>query len=497
MAKSSLKARLIFINTLIVSVLVVGGAFATIKASEKASLQMLDSGLLNRARELSTSPFPMAPPQPHPNADGVSGSVQGQQRQGQRPGFRNGEPGRMGRPPRGPGPDFGRPVWILSSGEVIGPPDRRAAWSDPMVKQSLAGQEVVATVESDEGPLRTASVPMMRDKKIIGVVQTVQPIEGLLVASEAGQQVLLWILPLGLAAAGLAGWLVLRNSLQPVERATETATAIAKTGALNERLPVSGTDEMSRLSGAFNEMLDTIAAAQSEKDLALARVEAALEDQKRFTADASHELRTPLASIRLAIETLRRSDALEPDAKRQLSLMDGVSKGMARLIDDLLTLARADSGSLRVNRAALDIKKPLAEALLVHGLGESDRLRVSFPDEALMSIGDEDAVRRIAVNLLANALRHCPEGELELGGRTDGIKTFFWVRDKGEGMTPEDAAQAGTRFFRADSARNRETGGHGLGLAICRSLAEAMGGGLSLSSELGQGTCVQVWLLRG
>jgi two-component system, OmpR family, sensor kinase len=522
-AKSSLKTRLILTNTLIVSVLLVGGAYATLKASEAASLRMLDNGLLNRARELSASPVPMlerpinlpdeGPGGPGgidergtqntgPNSDGQGGQPpwQRQGAQGRGNGLGRGQNGGGpggGRRPRGPGPDFGRPVWILTSGQVLGPPGRREAWSDVQFKDALTGKELVATVEKDEGPLRVASVPIRRDGKIIGVVQAVQPVEGLTVASAAGQQVLLWVLPLGLLASGLAGWLVLRTSLAPVERATETASKIAKTGALNERLPVAGTDEMSRLSEAFNGMLETIAASQAEKDQAYARMEEALEDQKRFTADASHELRTPLSSIRLAIESLRKSDSLAPDAQRQLSLMDGASKGMARLVDDLLTLARADSGSLRVNREALDLKKPLAEALLVKGLGDSERLTVVFPDEALVGIGDEDAVRRIAVNLLANALRHCPEGQLEIGGRVEGGRTLFWVKDEGEGMTPEDALQAGTRFFRADSARNRGTGGHGLGLAICRSLVEAMGGGFRLTSELGRGTLVEVWLPKG
>ena len=524
MAKSSLKTRLILTNTLIVSVLLVGGAYATLKASEAASLRLLDNGLLNRARELSASPIPMLErPINMPNmAPGGQGGINGRendnngpndggeggqppwQRQGQAQGRgigldrgqNGGGPG-AGRRPRGPGPDFGRPVWILTSGQVLGPPDRREAWSDVQFKDALTGKESVATVEKDEGPLRVASVPIRRDGKIIGVVQAVQPVEGLTVASAAGQQVLLWVLPLGLLASGLAGWLVLRTSLAPVERATEAASKIAKTGGLNERLPVAGTDEMSRLSEAFNGMLETIAASQAEKDQAYARMEEALEDQKRFTADASHELRTPLSSIRLAIESLRKSDSLAPDAQKQLSLMDGASKGMARLVDDLLTLARADSGSLRVNREALDLKKPLAEALLVKGLGDSERLTVVFPDEALIGIGDEDAVRRIAVNLLANALRHCPEGQLEIGGRIEGGRTLFWVKDEGEGMSPEDAQQAGTRFFRVDSARNRGTGGHGLGLAICRSLVEAMGGGFRLTSELGRGTLVEVWLPKG
>lgn len=518
MAKSSLKTRLILTNTLIVSVLLVGGAYATIKASESASLRMLDSGLLNRARELSNAPVPMLemrigqPPEGE-NAqrgngeaeDFRNGSLNGGPGfgRGQGPGMGNGPGGRgqnggpgMGRPPRGGGPDFGRPVWILTSGQVLGPPDRREAWSESMFQDSLKGREQIATVNKDEGPLRAASVPILRDGKIIGVVQTVQPIEGLAVASAAGEEVLLWVLPLGLLASGLAGWLVLRTSLAPVERATETASMIARTGALSERLSVAGTDEMSRLSEAFNGMLDAIAASQAEKETAYQKMEEALENQKRFTADASHELRTPLSSIRLAVESLRSSDTLGPEARKHLVLMDGASRGMARLVDDLLTLARADSGSLIVNREDFDLKKPLAEALLVHGLGDSDRVHVEFPDEALIGLGDEDAVRRIAVNLLGNAMRHCPAGSISLGGKSEDLRTIFWVQDEGEGMSPDEALQAGTRFFRADSARNRGTGGHGLGLAICRSLAEAMEGGLALTSEQGKGTRVEVWIPR-
>lgn len=516
MAQGSLKTRLILVNTAILAALLLGSGYLMQSATRSASLRLLDRGLMARAQEIAKGPVPGlespmmgAPGQPFapPNPEGFP------PREGDEPPI--GQPRRLGaRNGLGPGPrgqgaglglglgggrgprnlDFGRPVWIDRSGKVLAPAGRTAPWSLSLAKESLAGIAKIETAASDEGDLRVASVPIRREGQIIGAVQVVQPMEGLNVSQAAAGQVFLWFVPLGVAGAAGAVWLVLRNSMAPVERATQAAEAIASTGRLGERLPVAGTDEMAQLSQAFNRMIERLEVTSSEKDLAMKRLSTALEEQKRFTADASHELRTPLASLRLSIQGLKEGAGLPEESQKQLDLMDGVSRGMARLVDDLLTLARADSGNLRLAQEPLDLKKPLAEALLVHGLGDSEWVQVAFPDGALMGVGDEDAVRRIAVNLLANAKRHCPEGALGLGGKIEGPWAVFWVQDSGEGMTQEEADQAGTRFYRADAARARDKGGHGLGLAICRSLAEAMGGGLKMTSEKGKGALVQVWV---
>lgn len=516
MAQGSLKTRLILVNTAIVAFLLVGSGYLMQTATRNASLRLLDRGLMARAQEIARGPVPgldgplmggrgeqFAPPNPEgPPPQDVVDPQPGLQR-------RVGARGGLGQGPRGQGPglglgpgggrgprnlDFGRPVWIDLSGKVLAPAGRSSPWSASLAKVSFSGSTEIDTVASDEGDLRVASAPIRRGDRIIGAVQVVQPMEGLNVSQAAAGQVFLWFVPLGVAGAAGAVWLVLRNSMAPVERATKAAEGIASTGRLDERLPVAGSDEMAQLSQAFNRMIERLEISSSEKDLALQQVSAALEEQKRFTADASHELRTPLASLRLSIEGLKESAAFPQESRKQLDLMDGVSRGMARLVDDLLTLARADSGKLRLSREPLDLKKPLAEALLVHGLGDSERLQVVFPDGSLMGIGDEDAVRRIAVNLLANAKRHCPEGALTLGGKVDGPWAVFWVKDSGEGMSQEEADRAGTRFYRADAARARDKGGHGLGLAICHSLAEAMGGGMKIISEKGCGALVQVWV---
>ncbi len=521
MARGSLTSRLILTNTVIVAVLLVGGGYLMQTASRNASMRLLDRSLMTRAQEIAMGPFPglempLGPGPAQGNAQ-VPGAIQepgnplwpqpeqsqtprggGQQQgrgMGQRPGFSRMPGFGGGRGPRGM--DFGRPVWLDLSGKVVAPPGRTVPWSVELSAESAKGKRSIATVPSNEGPLRAASVPVVRKGKAIGVVQVVQPMEGLQVSMTASRQVFLWVVPFGLLASGLVGWLVLRNSLAPVERATKTAEKIAETGRLDERLPVTGTDEMSKLSEAFNLMFEKLSVSQSAKDEAMTRLAAALEEQKRFTADASHELRTPLASLRLSIEGLKESAAFPQEPRKQLDLMDGVSRGMARLVDDLLILARADSGNLSLSKEHLDLKKPLAEALLVHGLGDSETLQVAFPEGALMGVCDEDAVRRIAVNLLANAKRHCPDGALTLGGKVDGPWAVFWVKDSGEGMSQEEADQAGTRFYRADAARDRDKGGHGLGLAICRSLAEAMGGGMKIISEKGSGALVQVWVPAG
>jgi signal transduction histidine kinase len=243
--------------------------------------------------------------------------------------------------------------------------------------------------------------------------------------------------------------------------ASEIATAERTAASLATRLEVPPSeDELARLAVTFNAMLD--------------RLQGAFETQRRFIADASHELRTPLTAIRGHVEVLIRQSSkaggerLSPETLDALEDVRRESERMGRLIGDLLLLARSDAadaaGPLAAEPVPLD--QVAHEAVrTARGLAAGQYLEVFAPRPVLVR-GDADRLRQLLLALLDNALRHTPsDGRIvvELGVEADR-EAVLRVRDSGEGIAPEDLPHVFERFYRADGARARATGGTGLGL---------------------------------
>jgi two-component system OmpR family sensor kinase len=293
---------------------------------------------------------------------------------------------------------------------------------------------------------------------------------------------------LGLVALAYA---MVRASLQPLRRIEQTAGAIAG-GDLSQRVPETagpGT-EVGRLSRSLNGMLGQIERAFAARAASEARM-------RRFVADASHELRTPLTSIRGFAELYRQGavrDDLEVD--RLMRRIEGESRRMGGLVDDLLLLARLDERR-PLRRQAVDLAALAADA--VHDArptaGGHD-VRLETPGGGAVPVtGDEERLRQVLGNLLGNAVRHTPRGTTVTvrALRREGAGVLE-VSDDGPGLSPEQAARVFDRFYRADSGRGRTTGGSGLGLAIVHALVEAQGGRVEVETAPGQGACFRVVL---
>jgi two-component system OmpR family sensor kinase len=291
-----------------------------------------------------------------------------------------------------------------------------------------------------------------------------------------------------LVAVGTATWWLVRRGLRPLERMSETATAIAG-GDLSLRVDEEdGTSEVGQLGVAFNGMLTQIEGEIAERRGSEERL-------RRFAADASHELRTPLTSIRGYAELFRRGAADRPeDLALTMRRIESEATRMTSLVDDLLLLAR------------LDRKRPLAHepvdvARLAADVVESQRIvhpqrsyRLSL--DALTVVGDEARLRQVLLNLLSNAASHTPEGTpIDLSTRGEHGEVLIEVADHGPGLTPEDAARVFERFFRVDASRGRsDGGGSGLGLAIVAAIVEAHGGRVEVESVPGEGARFRVRL---
>jgi signal transduction histidine kinase len=290
-----------------------------------------------------------------------------------------------------------------------------------------------------------------------------------------------------IAAAAGAGWLLARNALLPIDRLTAEARRIGARQDFGRRVPYAGPgDEVGRLAGTFNTMLDSL-------EEAFARQARALEAQRRFVADASHELRTPLTTIRGNVELLRlEPGALDADQREALDDVAGEAERMSRLVSNLLELARADAG-LKIRREpvaaqvvidevlARAARRPHTVSLTVHGA-------VDVTVDA-----DRDYLVQLLTILVDNALKYTPAG-----GSVSVTPLFVEgdlrvaVRDSGPGIPPEHQAHIFERFYRADPSRHGE--GTGLGLAIARWIARELGGDITLVSTVGVGSTFTVVL---
>jgi signal transduction histidine kinase len=284
-----------------------------------------------------------------------------------------------------------------------------------------------------------------------------------------------------LAALG-AGYALASRALRPVAALTETAGRIARSRDFGHRVPVATRhDELGRLGATFNGMLSIL--------------EEAYDAQRRFVSDASHELRAPLTAIQANLELLERYPGMTAEERAEAVDEAGrEARRLARLVGDLLALARADAGvALRRERVALDavVRDVFDQA---RHLARGQRLELAGV-EPMTVVGDRDRLQQLLLVLLDNALKYTPvEGEVRLALRRDGTTAEAVVADTGIGIGSDDLPRVFERFYRADPARGRDTGGTGLGLPIARWIAEQHGGEVRLESAPGRGTTATVRL---
>ena len=245
-----------------------------------------------------------------------------------------------------------------------------------------------------------------------------------------------------------------------------------------ERLPLPrAEDEIHRLGETLNRMLD--------------RIEASLERQRVFVADASHELRTPVAVIKMEIEGALRAGGHDPQVHEALVASLEECDHLGQLAEDLLVVARAGEGELELRAEPLDACELLerTRGRFADRAGERGRSIRVEADDGQIVYGDELRLRQALGNLVYNALRHGAD-DIELSSRREGVGVQLAVSDAGAGFDPEFAARAFDRFTRGDMARS--SSGTGLGLAIVRTIAEAHGGRAEVVP--GPGASVRIWL---
>ena len=279
------------------------------------------------------------------------------------------------------------------------------------------------------------------------------------------------------------GYWLMRRSLQPVDEITERAEGITSTN-LSERLPVIRTgDELERLSTALNRMIG--------------RLEDAFQHINRFSADASHELRTPLTILQLELEGIVHNHSSSGTLEDQIGSALEETHRMSRIVGSLLTISRLDVGEVKLDKLRLDLSELAAStAGEMRVLAQEKSITVrTFIEDGIYVDGDRTHLQQVVVNLIDNAIKYTQEcGTVEVRVQSQGGNAVLEVSDNGVGIPANAISHVFERFYRADKARSRASGGAGLGLSIVKAICTAHGAEIGVSSDEGRGSCFRVEL---
>jgi two-component system OmpR family sensor kinase len=352
------------------------------------------------------------------------------------------------------------------SQDALTPAEREqaAAGERVLVERRLDGVEETARVLARAGP----------DGRVVAVGQTLEDrdetLSGVVASFAIGG-------PIAVALASLVGYALASAGLRPVEAMRRRAREVSLAGG-DELLPLPETrDEIRRLGETLNEMLE--------------RLRRSFERERRFVADAGHELRTPLAVVKTELEGALRAGPHDPSVRDALLAAVEECDHLVQLAEDLLVVARAGEGGLRVQPEPLDVGglfEGTAQRFGDRARERGRRIRVDVANGQRVH-ADELRLRQVLGNLVDNALRY-GDGDVLLRAREVGGGVEIEVSDEGEGFEPELAERAFERFARGDGARTRP--GTGLGLSIVRAIADAHGGRAELVP--GRGGAVRIWL---
>jgi two-component system OmpR family sensor kinase len=329
-------------------------------------------------------------------------------------------------------------------------------------------------VSTAAGPVRYLAVPLRNGDRTDGVFVVAHFLRGEREEIETTIRIAALVLGAVVLVAIGAAWVVAGRLLRPVRQLTDTARAITESD-LTRRIPVEGDDEIAELARTFNSMLDRLAGAFAS--------------ERAFIDDAGHELRTPITIVRGHLELMGD----DPDERAAtLRLVTDELDRMARIVDDLLLLAKAEQPDFL--RFEVVEVSDLTTELLVKARALGDRAWCLDACAEGLILADGDRLTQAILNLGRNAVEHTgPHAEVAIGSARAAGSIRFWVRDRGTGVDEAERDRIFSRFARGRNA-SRRTGGAGLGLAIVRAIAEAHGGRVELESRPGEGATFSIVL---
>ena len=335
-----------------------------------------------------------------------------------------------------------------------------------------------------QGPVLTS--PVVIGDQVVGVVRvwSLSP-QGLLTENDIRfQRASFFALAVAAIAAVLlatiAGVAFARGLTRPIDRITAAAGAL-RAGNRDARSQVVGEDAIGVLGRTFDEMADAI---EADREL-----------ERRLTADVAHELRTPLQAIQATVEAMQ--DGVLPADEERLGIVVDETRRLGRLADGILELTRLERGSVAMRTDILDVAAPVRVAIDAHRIlfDVSDLTISEEVVDGLRVRGDADRLTQAVGNLLANAARYTPErGHVTVRVFAEEDRAVIEVADTGVGISEDDIGEVFKRFWRADGARDRSTGGLGIGLAVVKEIVERHGGSVSAKRREGGGSVFAIRL---
>ncbi|WP_118915771.1 sensor histidine kinase [Mycobacterium shigaense] len=405
-------------------------------------------------------------------------------------------------PHPGPGPRFldapGQPAGmvaaVVSDGKTVDAgyltsSGARSALSDKAQSQlaAISASRKPTTVDLDGlGRYRVEAAPSRRGGDVIVAGLSMGDIDATLVR----MLVIFGIVTaVALAAATIAGTLITKRALAPLRRVAATARKVASLPLsrgeveLPVRVPEADANpstEVGQLGSALNRMLDHVAAALEARQASETRV-------RQFVADASHELRTPLAAIRGYTELTQRMGDDREAVAHAMSRVASETERITRLVEDLLLLARLDSGR-PLEREPVDLSRLAVDAVSdAHVAGPDHQWELDLPEEPVLITGDAARLHQVLTNLLANARIHTGAGTVVTTRLSaEPTESVLQVIDNGPGIPPALVSEVFERFARGDTSRSRKGGSTGLGLAIASAVVKAHHGTIAVASSPGR-----------
>ena len=327
-------------------------------------------------------------------------------------------------------------------------------------------------------PIRVITMPILREKKLVNLVQVGTSLEAVKETLRNLRIFLFTAVPSVLVFATLFARFLARRALKPISKIIKTARDIGQGQELSQRIPVFKVqDELGQLALTFNEMMD--------------RLENSFAQMRQFSSDASHELRTPLTVLQGQNE-LVLSKLRDPKEYQEviISNLEEI-KYMSKVLEDLFVLSRSDENQVLLNYKRMDLRD-LVEEVCRHAeiLAEEKDISIviAFLEQVKIN-GDEVRLRQMVWNILHNGIKYTqPGGELKVSLLEESGFALLSIQDTGIGIPEKDLPFIFDRFYRVDKARSKDEGGSGLGLSICRHIAEAHKGKIEVESKPGAGT---------
>ena len=351
--------------------------------------------------------------------------------------------------------------------------------------EALEGRNSYETFKvGAQQPIRVITMPILLEGKLINLVQVGTSLEAVQETLRNLKIFLFTAVPSVLILAALFARFMARRALKPISRIIDTAREIGQGQELSKRIPVLKIkDELGQLALTFNEMMN--------------RLENSFAQMRQFSSDASHELRTPLTVLKGQNElVLSKQRKLEEYQEVISSNLEEINY-MSKVLEDLFVLSKSDENQVNLDCKPVDLRA-LVEEVCKHAevLAEEKNMKIviAFLEPTEVK-GDEVRLRQMVWNVLQNGIKYTQRGgELKISLQNEDEFVLLSIQDTGIGIPEEDLPLIFNRFYRVDKARTRDEGGSGLGLSICKQIAEAHKGKIEVESKLGVGTRFKIRL---